>query len=68
MPYRVNFYKAGQLIGGSGWNGSLETAKQHAREHFPIHKTQSGATHAVVTTEDGNNTEVYRFPSEKSDA
>ena len=54
VPYNIAFYKAGEKLGSSPWNGTLDKAKQHAADYLCI----MGADHVVVTDDD-TGAEVY---------
>src|ERR1700674_1801880 len=36
VPYNIAFYKAGEKLGSSPWNGTLDKAKQHAADYLCI--------------------------------
>ncbi len=48
MPYAIKFMKHTEEIGQTPWARSFETAQRHAQDHFPLHRSRSGATHVEV--------------------
>ncbi len=54
MTYEIRFLKHDALLGATPWDGGLDSAKQHAREHFKIQQNAKGATRVEVRDENGN--------------
>lgn len=48
MPYVIKFMKHAEEIEQTPWGRSFETAERHAQDHFPMHRSRSGATHVEV--------------------
>ena len=48
MPYAIKFMKLAEVIETTVWGRSFETATRHARDHFQLHRTRSGATHVDI--------------------
>ncbi len=48
MPYVIKFMKHAEEIEQTPWERSFETAERHAQDHFPMHRSRSGATHVEV--------------------
>jgi hypothetical protein len=54
--------KDGEEIWQTPWGRSLETAQRHAQDHFPMHRSKSGATHVEVYDTDTGKL-MFTYPS-----
>jgi hypothetical protein len=52
VPYAIRFMKLTEEVEQTPWARSFETAQRHAQDHFPMHRSRSGATHVEVYDSD----------------
>jgi len=55
VRYAIKYMKQSEEVGQTPWQYSLEAAKRHAQDHFPMHRSRSGATHVEVYDSDTGN-------------
>ena len=59
MRYSIIFYEGTRVLGKTPWPGDRESAKAHAKQHFPAHQRNRGATLVEVRDADGHLVVAY---------
>ena len=59
MQYSIIYYGGTRVLGETPWPGERDSAKAHARQHFPAHQRNRGATLVEVRDADGHLVVAY---------
>jgi hypothetical protein len=57
MTYKIVFMSGERVIGTSLWDGTLDSAKQRAKDYMPIQKANR-----VEVRNDDDNTLLFQYP------